>query len=113
MAQAPCPQSSAPAPRAPNLADPNRKTFVTPQQHEQQNRKIEHQIKEGSSQSLAGLNHKRDLLESNAPEENNLRDYEIRNQQMDIEGVSDEVEPNEELDISIERPVGDQVILIL
>ncbi|KAF1756128.1 hypothetical protein GCK72_012581 [Caenorhabditis remanei] len=107
----------APAPRAPNLADPNRKTSVMPrdtpmkpvQQNEQRNKKIEHQVKERSSQSLAGLNHKRDLLESDAPEKNNLRDYEIRNQQMDIEGVPDEVEPNEGLDLSNERPVGDQV----
>ncbi|EFO92741.1 hypothetical protein CRE_20546 [Caenorhabditis remanei] len=109
VAQAPCPQSSAPAPRAPNLADPSRKSSVTPQQHEQQNRKIEHQVKEGSTQSLAGLNHKRDLLESDAPEGNNLQDYEIRNQQNDIEGVPDEVEPNEELDLSNERQVGDQL----
>ncbi|KAF1756126.1 hypothetical protein GCK72_012579 [Caenorhabditis remanei] len=132
VAPAPCPQASIPAPRAESLADSGRKTSVAPRESSSESmgppqkkmrrddREMDHQVMDGSSQSYVGLNQERDLLDSNR--EDNLQDYEVgaqpeepqiqrfdesEDQRMEI-GVVDEAEPNNDPDLLNERPVSNQ-----
>ncbi|KAF1746183.1 hypothetical protein GCK72_022636 [Caenorhabditis remanei] len=123
------PQLAAPAPSpcAPSLANSGRKTSLAPRenslepmepaqkQRRQHAQEMEHQVKEGSSQSLSGLNQERDSEGTDrsvnpAPERNDLQNYDVGDQPMEIEGVPDEAEPNEEHNSNNEQPVDNQEV---
>ncbi|EFO89192.1 hypothetical protein CRE_16994 [Caenorhabditis remanei] len=117
----------APSPNAPSLANSGRKTSLPPRenslepmepaqkQRRQHAQEMEHQVKEGSSQSLSGLNQERDSEGTDrsvnpAPERNDVENYDVVDQPMEIEEVPDEAEQNEEHNSNNEQPVDNQEV---